>query len=400
MRRPAEHYMANEKEEMTTMNLAEAMHYLEGRGIKKSIRELAGDILGGKLNAEQKGGRHSVYESDLENVYELPVKKLTGREYFTLKQQGLTREEIIQKMIPFYGSEKSARLSAGAFEAHITRGSYAKQYAKENDVQTHFTQLGMRDDLLKRLVETEQLGLHEEGKKIKEQMKKQIIPCRIFQIDYGLELRIPVSTEKTTALGLHKDLYDFFNEMEFYTKLNNRGISVNVTAKEGYTAFAYAGKIQQILNTIREHISAKQPKDFAKANLEAKLSIPSEFIIREIKQEKRSKAHLGMGMGIASEEIYTRGEIVKIYNLGYHGQALGGLTRSKIIKPVIISGKTYYKIITPPKDKKLYTREEVQNIFNVKSFQAVGGLVKYKRIKSVWKDEQKLYEILEFPKGK
>lgn len=327
------------------MNLAEAMHYLEKKGIQRNIRELARDIVGGKLHAEQIGERHWVKASDLENAYGVPIQKLNGREYWILRQQGWTKEEIAQKrLLPFYGNEGQARRVAGCYEAHITMKTYDKQHAQENDIQTNSTRLAARDDLVKKLAQAEALGLRDESKKLKEQMKKLIVSCRILQTPYGLDLQIPITPEKQTALGLYKSLNDFFSCKELYIKFCDHGISMKVTQKEGYVTFACMGKTYQTLDILREYIAEKQPEGFAKANLNAQLFIPNELIIKEKEMEKQSERQLE----ISPEDIYTKGEIVKMYNLGPHPQALGGLTLRKAIIPITVNGGRYYKVIVPP----------------------------------------------------
>lgn len=335
---------------MKYMNLAEAMHYLEKRNIEKNIWELKQDILSGKLHAQKNEDYLWVDENDLENAYFFPVKKITGAEYYQLRRQGISREEIVKtRMLPFYGNEKQAQKVARCYEAHITMKTYEKQFAQENDIQLHFTKLGMRDELIKKLAHAEALGLQEEIKNLREQMKKIVIPCRILPTEYGLDIQIPVTRDKQTVAGLYKSLNDFFTDRELHTRLVNRGISIMGTKKEGYVTFACSGKQNQILNTIQEYLSEKQPEGFAKASLETRLAVPHDLLIQEIREEKETREQSkGVLKKIVPEEIYTKGEIIKMYNLGPHPQALGGLTKKEIIAPFIKNGRRYYKLLVPP----------------------------------------------------
>ena len=337
---------------MKALNLIESKHYLAKRNISINLWELKQDIIKGKLHAKKSNGLYLITDNDLETAYGISQEKLTGKEYYMLRViQGQSQKEIIQRrLLPqCHGDIKRAERTAAAYEAHITMGTYQKQFEEEADIKKHFVLLGERDGLLKKLAEKSALGLVDEVKKIQEQMqKREAIFCKIKQTYTGLEIQLPITHEKQKELGLYKSLRDFFSSQSFYTKLFEREIRAAMTVKDGYLTLDCAGKPYQILNTLNEHLASAQPQGFPEARLEARVYVPPQLTKEKRLQKEMRKQPGGERIReIRPEEIYTRGEIVKMYNLGYHPQAVAGLTKRKIIAPVIKSGRRYYRVIVP-----------------------------------------------------
>lgn len=333
---------------MKAMDLAEAKHYLEKNNIKISIWNIKQDILRGKLHAKKSNDLYWITANDLETTYGISKEKPTGIEYYMLRVQGLSKDEIIQRrLMPYYGDEKTARFHARAFEANITKGIYQKQIEEEADIQKHFALLSDRDDLVKKLAEKHSLGLVDEIKKIEEELKKKrTILCSVSGTYAGVSVQLPLTPEKQMKFGLYKSIWDFFSSHPFYTKLQQRGISVASAIKDGYITLDYAGKRQQIINTLQEHLAEAQPQGFPEARLELKLYIPPQLYLKKEESEKKEQK-IETNLEIR-DKWYTADEIRKAWNLGKHPQAIGGLVISKTLsKPRIIDGIRHYQILKP-----------------------------------------------------
>lgn len=335
---------------MRLMTLDEAKTYLEQRNIRRNIWELKQDIKAGKLNYRKIGERHWLNENDLNNAYTIQQLKINALDYQRLRSEGLSKEEIIQShLIPIYKDETRARRAAKGFELQIARKIYSKKIEQEIDIKKSFDKLEERTRLLREYSEKHALGLVDEMEKIESEMKeKETIWCRISEVyDNGLTIQLPVTSESQTE-GLYASLDLFFRSKTFLETLDTRGIKLVLTRQGDYIALAFYGKQQQIINTIKEHLSATQPEGFAKANLEAKLFIPARY---DKKEEDIGRVAIAEDEKKVSQgRLYSAEEIDNMF--GIRGpQKRAWLTMKHKVEPVIVNGgKRVYKILISPRD--------------------------------------------------
>jgi len=336
---------------MKTMNIVEAKHYLAKKNVSLNLWDIKQDITKGRLHAKKSNGIYWIAANDLETAYGISQKKLTGREYFMLRSiQGQSKNEIIQRRLlqECQGDTKSAERIAAAYEAHITMGTYQKQIEADTDIGKHFALLGEADNLVKKLSEKHSLGLIEEVEKIEQElMKNKTVLCKVMPTDLGIIVQLPLTSEKQRELGLYKSVWDFFSSHPLYTKLQERGIKVASSSKDGYIILDYAGKQQQIINTLQEHLTETRPQGFPEARLELKLYVPPELSVK--KEEAHKKIKQADAQISIKGKWYTADEVRKSLSISSNPQKIGGLVNAKVLsKPRIVGGIKHYQVLKLP----------------------------------------------------